>query len=113
MLNDEEDVPSGRIGTSAAVPTQLVRRDTPFVKEDRRPSRVSFVDTEESTPRRDTPYVKQLDADKTSPKMAPRVSFAPKMIEETAMKLENRRNTPFHNQDVITGRPSSLVHFLL
>ena len=111
MLNDEEDVPSGRIGTSAAVPTQLVRRDTPFVKEDRRPSRVSFVDTEESTPRRDTPYVKQLDVDKTSPKMAPRVSFAPKMIEETAMKLENRRNTPFHNQDVITGRPSSLVHY--
>ena len=111
ILNDEEDLPSRRIGTSAVAPTQIVRRDTPFVKEDRRPSRVSFVDTEEVALRRDTPYVKQFETEKTSPKLAPRVSFAPQKIEEAAMKLENRRNTPFHNQDVITGRPSSLVRF--
>ena len=110
ISNDEDDFPSRRNATSAIAPT---RRDTPFVKGDGRPSRVSFVDmdSEEVALRRDTPYVRNNiddeETEKISPKMVPRVSFAPRNLEETSIKLEKRRNTPFHNQDGVNGRPSS------
>ena len=108
-LNDEDDAPSRRNATTAVASTG--RRDTPFVKGDKRPSRVSFMDSEDVALRRDTPYVRnninEEETEKISPKMVPRVSFAPRNIEETSIKLEKRRNTPFHNQDGVNGRPSS------
>ena len=114
ISNDEDDFPSRRNATSATATTG--RRVTPFVKGDGRPSRVSFVDmdSEEVALRRDTPYVRnntnEQETEKASPKMLPRVSFAPRNMDETSIKLEKRRNTPFHNQDGVNGRPSSLVH---
>ena len=109
ILNDEGDTPSRRIGQSAIAHTDMVRRDTPYVKGDGRQSRVSFVDMdpEEIALRRDTPYIKEPETEKTSPKMPPRVSFAPQKIEENSIKLENRRNTPFHDRDELNTRPSS------